>query len=81
MIVPTLPALMLYSPTQHFPIFVNKSKQAVLYSMSKPLCVDRKLWRDRRTDTFETIFYGKKWRERRLCTNSESFSLSSTPTP
>ena len=81
MIVPTLSALMLYSTTQHFPIFVNKSQQVVLNSMSKPLCVDRKLWRDRRTDTFETIFYGKKWRERRLCTNSESFSLSSTPTP
>ena len=81
MIVPTLPALMLYSPTQHFPIFVNKSKQAVLYSMSKPLCVDRKLWRDRRTDTFETIFYGKKWRGHRLCTNSESLSDSSTPIP
>lgn len=55
MIVPTLPALTLYSPTQHFPIFVNKSKQAVLYSMSKPPCVDQELWRDRRTDTFETI--------------------------
>ena len=81
MILPTLPALMLYSTTQLFPIFVNKSKQVVLNSMSKPLRVDRKLWRDRRTDTFETLFYGKRWRERRLCTNSESFSLSSTPTP
>lgn len=59
MIVPTLPALMLYSPTQHFPIFVNKSKQAVLYSMSKPPCVDQELWRDRRTDTFETILWQK----------------------
>jgi len=59
MIVPTLPALTLYSPTQHFPIFVNKSKQAVLYSMSKPPCVDQELWRDRRTDTFETILWQK----------------------
>ena len=59
MIVPTLPALMLYSPTQHFPIFVNKSQQVVLNSMSKPLCVDRKLWRDRRTDIFETFFMAK----------------------
>ena len=80
MIVPTLSALMLYRPTQHFPIFVNKSKQVVLNLMRKPMHVDSNLWRDRHTDIFETFLMAKNGVSKG-CVPTPSLSVSSTPTP
>ena len=76
MIVPTLSSLVLYSPTQHFLISVNKSKRVVLNSMSKPVHVDRRNCGVIGAQTFlrHFFFVAKKWHEYKLCISPDSFS-------
>lgn len=79
MIVPTLSSLVLYSPTQHFLISVNKSKRVVLNSMSKPVLVDRRNCGVIGAQTFlRHFFVAKKWHEHKLCISPDSFRLFST---